>query len=217
MDPTAISRLLEPFLIQPLSPVQLNNISTYIDILLRWNSRINLTAIRDPEEIVTRHFGESLFCARHLALSARSPHERPTVIDLGSGSGFPGLPIKIFSPKISLTLIESNQKKVAFLREVIRSLSLEDATAFLGRAEDFIPRSPDNIVTLRAVERFSTILPTALRLAGPQGSLALLIGEDQIQSALELSPGAHWGYPIPIPLSQHRVILVGMAESGKIY
>ena len=217
MDPTAISRLLEPFLIQPLSPVQLNNISTYIDILLRWNSRINLTAIRDPEEIVTRHFGESLFCARHLALSARSPHERPTVIDLGSGAGFPGLPIKIFSPEISLTLIESNQKKAAFLREVIRSLSLEDATAFLGRAEDFIPRSPDNIVTLRAVERFSTILPTALRLAGPQGSLALLIGEDQIQSALELSPGAHWGYPIPIPLSQHRVILVGMAESGKIY
>jgi 16S rRNA (guanine527-N7)-methyltransferase len=211
MDETAIAKLLEPFLAEPLAPSQLNNILTYIDILLRWNSRINLTAIRNPEEIVTRHFGESLFCARHLAPSARSSHERPPVIDIGSGAGFPGLPIKIFSPEISLTLIESNQKKVAFLREVIRSLGLKDATVFPGRAENFVPASPNNIVTLRAVERFSSILPTALRLASPNGSLALLIGEHQIQSAVELSPGTHWGDQIPIPLSQHRVLIMGIS------
>ena len=203
MDQTLISRLLEPFLTEPLSAAQLNNISTYIDILLRWNSRINLTAIRNPEEIVTRHFGESLFCARHLALSACSH-----VIDIGSGAGFPGLPIKIFSPEISLSLIESNQKKVAFLREVIRTLDLKDAAVFPGRAEDFTPSSPNNIVTLRAVERFSEILPTALRLVGPEGSQALLVGEAQVHSAHDLAPDASWATPIPIPLSQHRVLLL---------
>ena len=66
MDTARIAALLEPFLEQSLSPIQLDQISTYIDLLLRWNARINLTAIRDPEEIVTRHFGESLFMARHL-------------------------------------------------------------------------------------------------------------------------------------------------------
>jgi 16S rRNA (guanine527-N7)-methyltransferase len=209
MDQTVISRLLEPFLTEPLLSVQLNNISTYIDILLRWNSRINLTAIRNPEEIVTRHFGESLFCAQRLAaekLVARS--DKSTVIDIGSGAGFPGLPIKIFSPEISLTLIESNQKKVAFLREVIRALYLKDAAVFPGRAEDFVSRSPNNVVTLRAVERFSTILPTALNLAGHEGSVALLIGEDQVQSACELSPGTAWEAPVPMPLSQNRVLLL---------
>ena len=66
MAPARISALLQPFLEAPLSPVQLDQISTYIDLLLRWNARINLTAIRDPEHIVPRHFGESLFLARHL-------------------------------------------------------------------------------------------------------------------------------------------------------
>ena len=66
MDPALIAALLEPFLDRPLSPAQLGQISTYIDLLLRWNARINLTAIREPEEIVTRHFGESFFLARHL-------------------------------------------------------------------------------------------------------------------------------------------------------
>ncbi len=205
MDHLTTARLLEPFLPEPLSPAQLNNISTYIDILLRWNTRINLTAIRNPEEIVIRHFGESFFCAQKLAAGHLAPGS--SVIDLGSGAGFPGLPIKIFAPEISLTLIESKQKKVAFLREVVRSLNLSDATVFPGRAEEFIPSSPNNLVTFRAVERFAAILPIALRLPGPEGSLALLIGEDQIKSAHELSPGTLWHSPIPIPLSQRRVLL----------
>src|SRR5208282_2318861 len=126
-----------------LSATQLQNISTYIDILLRWNARINLTAIRNQEEIVTRHFGESLFAASHLfpkiypvtsvssvvkdvdvdldVAEARSPKAR--LADLGSGAGFPGIPIKLWSPNISLTLIESNHKKATFLRELSRTLT----------------------------------------------------------------------------------------------
>src|ERR1700689_4913856 len=133
MHAARIAELLQPFLSEPchseapsqkelavLSPSQLHDISTYIDLLLRWNARINLTAIRDPEEIVTRHFGESLFAARHLfpeearlgsgqgtALQGRARHteetgalapEVITAADLGSGAGFPGIPIKLWAP-----------------------------------------------------------------------------------------------------------------------
>jgi 16S rRNA (guanine527-N7)-methyltransferase len=156
-----------------LSPTQLQNISTYIDILLRWNARINLTAIRDPEDIVTRHFGESLFAARHLfplipsASSASSAVKALEVADIGSGAGFPGLPIKLWAPQISLTLIESNHKKAAFLKEVARALTLTDVNIQNARAEAVTARY--DVVTLRAVERFETILrpSEAKRPPGP--------------------------------------------------
>jgi 16S rRNA G527 N7-methylase RsmG len=152
MDPVRISALLEPFLDQgcPTScgfrAPQLDQISTYIDLLLRWNARINLTAIRDPEQIVTRHFGESLFLARHLfpSITHHQPpatdHPPAGVLDLGSGAGFPALPVKIWAPEIHLTLIESNHKKAAFLREVVRSLTLTNVDVIAGRAETVLAR-----------------------------------------------------------------------------
>src|SRR6267378_4523796 len=132
MQSDRIAELLQPFLPVPLVESQLRDISTYIDILLRWNARMNLTAVRQPEEIVTRHFGESLFAAGHLFsrpelhdATVREPsHPRPSaafersggahstrLIDVGSGAGFPGLPIKIWDAPTHLTLIESSQKK----------------------------------------------------------------------------------------------------------
>ena len=136
MTPARIAELLVPFLgqyEQPETSALFANISTYIDILMRWNSRINLTAIRDPGQIVTRHFGESLFLARNLFVgttaigcpAGRGPSTvvASTLADLGSGAGFPGLPIKLWAPSISLTLIESNHKKAAFLREITRFLT----------------------------------------------------------------------------------------------
>src|SRR5258708_2508378 len=107
METARIAQLLEPFQV-PLSAAQLNNISTYIDMLLRWNARMNLTAVRDPEEIVTRHFGESLFAARHLFPAEDGRLTTDDCIDVGSGTGFPGLPIKLWAPNIHLTLVESN-------------------------------------------------------------------------------------------------------------
>lgn len=146
MDSASIAALLEPFLDRPLSPPQLVQLSTYIDLLLRWNARINLTAIRKPEEIVSRHFGESFFLARHLfPAEARhqcltTNHSSPTVIDIGSGAGFPALPLKIWAPEIHLTLIESNHKKAAFLREVVRSLTLTNVDVIADRAESVLGR-----------------------------------------------------------------------------
>jgi 16S rRNA (guanine527-N7)-methyltransferase len=213
-----------------LSQLQLENISTYIDLLLRWNARINLTAIRQPEEIVTRHFGESLFAARHLfpKTSAWGRPAKPapnaaegavqteqssaqSVIDVGSGAGFPGLPIKIWAPEITLTLIESNQKKATFLREVTRALRLTNINVFSGRAEYYSTPSAQ-VVILRAVERFESILPTATNLVAPKGRLALLISEAQLATAQSLTSTLTWTSPIPITQSSNRILAIGNRE-----
>ena len=221
MNTARIAELLQPFLgpanDQRLTTSDLLNISTYIDLLLRWNARINLTAIRNEEEIVTRHFGESLFAARQLfpAETAQCRRERPrscTLIDVGSGAGFPGLPIKIWAPEIDLTLIESNQKKATFLRELTRTLTLTNINVFPGRAEAY-PNPPAEVVTLRAVEHFETVLPIATSLVAPRGRLALLIGRAQLPRTHALTPRFAWTPPHPIPLSAERVLAIGTRES----
>jgi 16S rRNA (guanine(527)-N(7))-methyltransferase RsmG len=297
MHPVRIAELLLPFLSnrchseqgqrpseEPavLSESQLQSISTYIDILQTWNARINLTAIRNEEEIVTRHFGESLFAATHLfpkvypvnpvpsvvkgadvavgvgvdvavgvdleVPEAQSPKPEarlvdprfpfypvsssvssvPSVVkgvgvdlpegrlaDLGSGAGFPGIPIKLWAPKVSMTLIESNQKKATFLKEVVRALTLTDINIQNVRAET-LPPSTFDVVTLRAVERPSEILPIAAKLVAPNGRLALLISSSQIEKTRRALPNLAWAPPIPIPQSESRVLLIGTKEPNKI-
>jgi 16S rRNA (guanine527-N7)-methyltransferase len=208
-----IAELLSPFLLNSAfikHPV-LNHstaISTYLELLLRWNARVNLTSVRDPEEIVTRHFGESLFAAPHL-LSHDSSNLH--VIDVGSGAGFPGLPIKIWAQNIRLTLIESSHKKATFLREVIRTLKLGNAEVYSGRAETFPRERKDqgDIVTLRAVEHFDSALATAISLVRPGGRIALLISEPQRKSALAFG-AVRWLDPISIPQSERRILLIGV-------
>ncbi len=214
-----------------LSHSQLLSISTYIDLLLRWNARVNLTAVRDPEEIVTRHFGESLFAARHLlpgenreghdfsraatrakeygALAPEGPGAN-RMADLGSGAGFPGIPIKLWAPQISLTLIESSHKKATFLREVTRALSLEDVNIVAARGES-LTEAKFSVVTLRAVERFAATLPVAARLVAPGGRLALLIGSAQLDQARSCLPSLSWSSPEPVPLSKARILVVATA------
>ena len=253
MDTARIAELLDPFFRAPvgsssqfnhsqaakagvqskaLSIAQLQRISTYIDVLQRWNARINLTAIRAPEDIVTRHFGESLFAARHLfpagqaevggraALQGRTRSREeigalapgiPTLADVGSGAGFPGLPLKLWAPHVALTLIESNHKKATFLREVTRALTLTDVDIQNTRAEALAQTSFDT-VTLRAVERFEAVLPTAAGLVTPSGRLALLISSAQEHLAYSTLPGLNWSVPIPIPQSRSRILLVGQNE-----
>ncbi len=266
MRPARIAELLQPFLRRYPSPKpchsepapageepvvlslsQVQAISTYIDLLDRWNARINLTAIRDPEEIITRHFGESLFAASHLfprhvtdfsathvgtaapgcpaeqssavaitaaAVQAVANDQRPktndklALADLGSGAGFPGIPIKLWAPEIFVTLIESNHKKATFLREVARALTLTNVDIQTTRAESLTGLTFD-VVTLRAVERFETILPIAATLVAPGGRLSLLISsgqQDQAQAACP--PDFIWCTPTPIPLSRSRILAV---------
>ena len=225
MDPARIASLLVPFLApDSLSDQQLAQVSTYLDLLLKWNARINLTSVRQPEEIVTRHFGESFFAARLLGFSEGHDFSRAethavgagalapevSLIDVGSGAGFPGLPIKLYAPALAVTLIESNQKKATFLREVIRALTLTNIDVFAGRAEDFPGKA--GIVTLRAVEKPQRALAAAARLVSPGGRLARLIGASHAGDAQGLLPGFSWAQPVSLPGSSGRILLLGTKE-----
>jgi len=268
MDTARIAALLDPYIgpaqVPPLTTNDLELISTYIDILQRWNTRLNLTAIRSEEEIVTRHFGESVFAARHLfplrfavpsaaktesnaddgsatssdpAANKREPdavHDRQhtrgraalqgprqskeeegasarAVADVGSGAGFPGIPLKLWAPQIHLTLVESSHKKSTFLREVIRALTLTNINIQTTRAETLATTMKEkfDVVTLRAVERFESILPVACSLVAPAGCLALLIGSAQAPGSCRALPTMTWFDPIPIPQSRSRLLLIG--------
>ena len=140
------------------------------------------------------------------------PSTAPRVLDIGSGAGFPALPLKLWAPHIHLTLIESNHKKAAFLREVARALTLTNINVITDRAEVLAAR-PDfprtEVVTLRAVEHFATILPQAITLLAPQATLALLIGAAQIPHLTTLTT-MKWHSPIPIPQSHRRVLSIGV-------
>lgn len=169
-----------------------SNISTYIDILERWNARTNLTAIRDPREMLTRHFGESLFAAQHLL----ERDSKADVIDLGSGAGFPGLPLKLWAPGIGLTLIESQNKKATFLREVVRALTLKEVEVFCGRGETYTGKA--DLVTMRAVEKFEDALRVAISLMKETGRLGVLIGTAQVPTAEKILVGFR-SKAIPLP------------------
>ena len=207
MNDSRIVQLLRPFLAgSDPSDHETRAIQIYLDLLLKWNAKLNLTAIRDSEEIVTRHFGESIFAARQLfALK----NESSSVIDVGSGAGFPGLPIKIWVPSITLTLVESNQRKSTFLREVIRALEMQNVEVVTARAESLSIRA--DLVTFRAVEHFEKTLRTARSLVEPGGRLAILIGAQQVATARALLPDLAWNDPSPIPNSNERVLLVNQA------
>jgi 16S rRNA (guanine527-N7)-methyltransferase len=189
-----IATLLTPFLPSP-SPDILSKLSAYLELLLKWNARTNLTAIRDPAEIVRRHFGESLFAGLHLAPEAN------TILDFGSGAGFPGLPIAILCPNVSVTLAESQNKKATFLREVVRTLGLK-VEIWASRAETMPEGIHFHTVTLRAVDNMAV----ALAAAAPRASndLLLLTGTPPAPP-----PGFSFQEPIPIPTTQSSVLLRG--------
>ncbi len=210
MQAARISSLLAPFVKDELRAAQLAQVSTYLDLLLKWNARFNLTAVRQPEEIIQRHFGESFFLASRLAPL------QGTALDIGSGAGFPGLTLKLYAPQLNLTLIEANRKKATFLREVVRALILTDIDVISERAETLLASAVPQaqLVTLRAVEHFSEILPLAARFVAPSGRLALLIGAQQRDHARRILPGLHWQAPTPIPLSNNRILLVGTTEES---
>lgn len=138
-----IAELLAPFFPAP-SGLLLVQLVTYLELLRKWGEKTNLTAIREPAEIVRRHFGESLFAARHLPAGQ-------TLLDLGSGAGFPGIPIQLVHPELHVTLAESQNKKATFLREVCRKLGLR-SEVWHGRSQALPQDRRFDVVTMRAVD-----------------------------------------------------------------
>jgi 16S rRNA (guanine527-N7)-methyltransferase len=219
MDADRIAALLQPFLGgEPLSPKLAAQLQAYLDLLLRWNARINLTSVRDPEQIVTRHFGESLFTARALfengVLTTRLGLPI-TLADVGSGAGFPGIPIKLVASGVQLTLIESQNKKATFLGEAVRTLGIEAVEVFCGRAEDWNNRA--TVVTMRAVEKLEKVLPIAASLVDESGMLCLLLGASQARPVQQIL-GSKWQFelPVPIPQSDERVVVMGKRIASRV-
>lgn len=204
LDETRLRQLLEPFGLDP-SSAQADQILAYLHLLLRWNEKINLTAIRQPEECVTRHFGESLFPARHLQL-------RGDLLDIGSGAGFPGLALKIAFPGITVTLLEPVAKKRAFLKEAARSCGFSKVDVIAERLEDFALAAPPpafDFATMRAVGNLELLVPLAAKCLKPNGNLLLWLTQDQAAGLAPLESGLAWGEPLPIPLSRTGVIYRG--------
>src|SRR5271165_885481 len=166
-----------------LNERQVQQIQQYIKILLHWNEKINLTAIRDPLEILYRHFCESMYAA------VAVPVENGRLADVGSGAGFPGIPLKIMRPNLNMFLVESNMKKATFLAEVLRNIELPDTRVLVSRYEELAEEiMPLDFVCSRAVGDFEPFLAWAAseRVAAKQ--VILWIGGrdmDQVRRGME--------------------------------
>lgn len=182
-----------------LSEDQLSQLWGHYEVLLRWNEKISLTSIPAGEEMVVRHYCESLFFALHLP--AASPAN--SVTDLGSGAGFPGVPMAIWRPDWRVTLVESNQRKAVFLREATRSLG---NISILARRAESIQARFDWLVS-RGVDP-GAVLKNIPRLAERVG---LMIGEDDF-SAIRALLNVAWSAPVQLPWGDRRLCVYGVSR-----
>ena len=196
-----VDALLDEQLITPDQAVLRTKFKRYLSLILRWNIRINLTSIRDPRGIVKRHFLESIRVAHLLPGWIRS------LLDFGSGAGFPGIPIALCRPEMIVTLAESQSKKAAFLQEAVRSLDL-NARVWSQRAEEIQERF--DCVAMRAVDRMEAAVPAASRLVRPTGLLVLLTTQADLSRMQAFSgPEFQWQPAIPMPESRERLVVIG--------
>ncbi|MGH9351915.1 MAG: 16S rRNA (guanine(527)-N(7))-methyltransferase RsmG [Terriglobia bacterium] len=199
LSESQINELLRPFGIA-LKSHQTAQLSTYLNLLMRWNEKINLTAIRTPEECVTRHFAESILLACHEQLGGR-------LLDIGSGAGFPGLALKIVFPELGVTLLEPVAKKRAFLKEVTRSCGFSGVEVRQERLEDIRIAARYDAITMRAVG--SGLIDQAARHLQPSGKLYLWLSKSQAKELAATGCNVEWGQPIEVPESRERIILLG--------
>ena len=197
-----ISRAMREYNLSATSD-QVVQVQLYLRLLLTWNTKVNLTAIQDPLEILYRHFCESMYAADAV------PLQNGRLADIGSGAGFPGLPLKILRPQLDLHLVEANVKKATFLAEVIRELVLRDVRVVVSRYEDLGEEvAPLDFVCTRAVGGFPALLSWAKSERVGAKHVVLWIGGRDLED-VRTREGWSWREPIPIPHSLRRFILVG--------
>jgi 16S rRNA (guanine527-N7)-methyltransferase len=185
-----------------LNEQQVEQIQQYTNTLLVWNDKVNLTAIRDPLEILYRHFCESMFGAPLL------PVENCRLADVGTGGGFPGLALKILRPDLDLYLVESNIKKATFLAEVIRELGLTGARVLISRYEELGEEiAPLDVVCSRALGDFANFLGWAASHVHAKQALLWLGGRDLDE--VKAAPGWTWADPKAVPKSLQRYLVLG--------
>lgn len=200
----------------PLSETQTDQFMQYLSLLLEWNEKMNLTAITDPVEVVQKHFIDCISVLPHLNLKGGE-----TIIDVGTGAGFPGVPLKIASPALQVTLLDALQKRLTFLDTLTQSLQLSDVTLVHSRAEDGGQnpqlREQFDLCVSRAVANLAVLLEYCLPFVKVGGRLAALKGPDaaqeiaQAENALQTLGGKVTAViPITIPHTdlQHQLVLV---------
>ena len=207
--PNAIAQRLNVLLtaarLEPLDTQTANRFGEYVSLLLRWNARMNLTAVRDEDGILSVHIIESIVVAKNI------PAKINTLLDFGSGAGLPGIPIALCRPEMAVTLAESQSKKAAFLQEAVRVLGLS-ARVHAGRAETLAGKF--DCVTLRAVDRMAEAVAAAAKLVRPDGWLALLTTSGDSEG-LKQAAGAEissWDL-VRLPSGAERILLLGKLSS----
>jgi 16S rRNA (guanine527-N7)-methyltransferase len=196
---------LEEAGLSPL-PVELcNRFAAYLSLILKWNGRMNLTAVREAEGILKRHFVESIACARVL------PSGIGSLLDFGSGAGLPGIPIAMCRPEICITLAESQNKKAAFLQEAVRVLELT-ARVYPQRAETLTERF--DCVVMRAVDRMADAVVESAKLVQSEGWLVLMAAsKDSEDLKRAAASGFTWEQRNFLPADGKRMLLLGSRNS----
>jgi 16S rRNA (guanine527-N7)-methyltransferase len=197
-----LNELLADVGLSTLQTSQSKQFNDYLSLIIRWNARTNLTSTRDPETILSRHFVESIACAQAL------PAGIATLLDYGSGAGFPGIPISICRPDLAITLAESQGKKAAFLQEAVRVTGIT-AKIHSGRAETLATQF--DCVTLRAVDHMDRAVQAATHLISPNGWLALLTTQADLPNLQTAAgPAFLWSEPVPLPGSDNRILALAL-------
>jgi 16S rRNA (guanine527-N7)-methyltransferase len=186
--------------INELPPIAYDQFETYLELLLRWNLRMNLTAVREPEAIIRRHFVECAFAAQHL------PADITTLLDYGSGAGLPGIPIAICRPEIRVTLAEAQGKKIAFLSEALRVVAFA-GEVFAARVETMPARRVFDAVAMRAVEKQALAMPFAIQRA--KHYLVLFTTQESASAYVAQAPELGWLAPLVVPNTEQMVVAIG--------
>jgi len=188
-------------------------LAAYYELLARWNRKINLTALTDPDDAIDRLLLEPLVAARFL------PPGAAMLMDIGSGGGSPAIPLKLASPTIALTMVEAKARKSAFLREAVRHLGLKDTRVENARYEELLTRPElhegHDVLTIRAVRVEARALVTLQAFLRPTGVLMLFRGPDGVAESQTFFPPLEHVQTIPLlEATQSRLTLLAKRVVG---